>query len=65
MVKFISNYFVLFDAAVTGIVFLIQVQCMIQGAQGWCASMTLRDGMGRDVGGGNTCTPVAHYHVNV
>ena len=36
---------------------------MRQGAQGWCAGMTLRDGMGREVGGrvmmGNTCTPVA------
>ena len=25
---------------------------MRQGAQGWCAGMTLRDGMGREVGGG-------------
>ena len=29
------------------------------GAQGWCIGMTLRDGMGREVGGvfsmGNTC----------
>ena len=35
---------------------------MRQGAQGWCTGMTLRDGMGREVGGGlrmgNTCTPV-------
>ena len=23
-----------------------------QGAQGWCTGMTLRDGMGREVGGG-------------
>ena len=34
-----------------------------KGAQGWCTGMTLRDGMGREVGGafrmGNTCTPVA------
>ena len=34
-----------------------------QGAQGWCTGMTLRDGMGREVGGrvrmGNTCTPMA------
>ena len=41
----------------------VQVQCMIQGAQGWCTGMTQRDGMGREVGGGfrvrNTCTPVA------
>ena len=33
------------------------------GAGGWCTGMTLRDGMGRDVGRrfkmGNTCTPVA------
>ena len=36
---------------------------MKQGAQGWCTGMPLRDGMGREVGGGfrigNTCTPVA------
>ena len=41
----------------------VQVWCMRQGAQGWCTGMTLRDGMGRDVGGGfrmgNTCTPMA------
>ena len=34
---------------------------MRQGAQGWCAGMTLRDGIGSEVGGGfrmrNTCTP--------
>ena len=40
----------------------VQVQCMIQGAWGWCTWMTQRDGMGREVGGGfrmgNTCTPV-------
>ena len=24
---------------------------MRQGIQGWCTGMTLRDGMGRDVGG--------------
>ena len=32
---------------------------MRQGAQGWCTEMTLRDGMGREVGGGSGCTPVA------
>ena len=36
---------------------------MRQGAQGWCTGMTLRSGMGREVGGGfrmgNTCTPMA------
>ena len=36
---------------------------MRQGAQGWCTGMTLRDGMGREVGGrfrmGNTCPPMA------
>ena len=33
-----------------------------QGAQGWRAGMTLRDGKGREVGGvrmGDTCTPMA------
>ena len=33
------------------------------GAQGWCTEMTLRDGMGREVGRGfrmgDTCTPMA------
>ena len=36
---------------------------MRQGAQGWCTGMTLRDGIGREVGGkfrmGNTGTPMA------
>ena len=36
---------------------------MRQGPQGWCTGMTLRDGMGREVGVGfrmrNTCTPMA------
>ena len=30
----------------------VQVQCMIQDAQGWCTGMTQRDGRGRAVGGG-------------
>ena len=41
----------------------VQVRCMRQGARGWCTGMTLRDGMGREVGRGfrmgNTCTPLA------
>ena len=41
----------------------VQVRCMRQGARGWCAGMTQRDGMGREVGEGfrmgNTCTPMA------
>ena len=41
----------------------VQVRCMRQGAQGWCTGMTLREGMGREVGVGfrmgNTCTPMA------
>ena len=36
---------------------------MRQGAQGWCTGMTLKDGMGREVGGGfrmgDTCTSMA------
>ena len=36
---------------------------MRQDAQGWYTGMNLRDGMGREVGGGfrmgNTCIPVA------
>ena len=48
----------------------VQVRCMRQGAQGWYTGMTLRDGMGREVGGGfrmrNTCTPMADsYSLNV
>ena len=35
---------------------------MRQGAQGWYTGMTLRDGMGREVGGrfrmGNACIPM-------
>ena len=46
----------------------VQVQCMGQGAWGWCTGMTLSDGMGREVGGGfrmgNTCTPWL-IHVSV
>ena len=41
----------------------VQVRCMRQGAQSWCTEMILRDGLGREVGGGfrmgNTCTPIA------
>ena len=41
----------------------VQVQCMIQGARGWCTETTQRDGMGREEGGGfrmgNMCIPVA------
>ena len=41
----------------------VQVQCMRQGAKGWCTGMTQRDRMGREEGGrarmGNTCTPMA------
>ena len=40
----------------------VQVQCMRQGAHGWCTGITLRDRMGREVGErfrmGNTCTPM-------
>ena len=36
---------------------------MRQGVQGWLTGMTLRDGLGREVGGrfrmGNTCAPIA------
>ena len=42
---------------------LVRVQCMRQGAKGQCAGMTLRDGTGRELGGGfrmgDTCTPMA------
>ena len=41
----------------------VQVSCMRLGAQGQSPGMTLRDGTGKEVGGGftmgNTCTPMA------
>ena len=41
----------------------VQVRCMRQSAQGWYTGMTLKDGMGKEVGGGfkmgNTCTSMA------
>ena len=46
----------------------VQVQCMRQGAQGWCTGMTLRDGMGREMGGGSGWGTHVHpwlIHVNV
>ena len=43
-----------------------QVPCMRQGAQGWCTRMTLRDGVGREVGRGlrmgDTCTSMEDSH---
>ena len=48
--------------------FPVQVRCMIQGARGWCTGMTLRDGMGRDVGGGSGWGTRVHpwqIHVDV
>ena len=38
----------------------VQVQCMRQGTQGWCTGMTLKDGIGREVGGGSGWG--AHVH---
>ena len=46
----------------------VQVRCMRQGAQGWYTVMTLRDGMGRVVGGGSGWGTHVHpwlIHVNV
>ena len=46
-----------------GNISLVQVQCMKQGTHSRCTETTLRDGMGREVGGGfrmgDTCTPMA------
>ena len=45
-----------------------QVRCMKQGAQGWCTGLTLRDGMGRDVGEGSGWGTHVHswwIHVDV
>ena len=66
----ILSYVIIYDMIIYDIIYdnhilssPVQVQCMIQGAQGWCTGMTLRDRMGREVGGefrmGNTCTPMA------
>ena len=41
---------------------------MRQGAQGWCTGMTLRDGMGRKLGGGSGWGTHVHswlIHVDV
>ena len=41
---------------------------MRQGVQGWCTGMTLRDGVGREVGGGFRMGTHVHpwlIHVNV
>ena len=46
----------------------VQVWCMRQGAWGWCTGMTLRDGMGREVGGGSGWGTHVHQwwiHVSV
>ena len=46
----------------------VQVQCMRQGAQGWCTGITLRDGMGREVERGSGWGTHVHpwlIHVNV
>ena len=44
----------------------VQGRCMRQGAQGRSAGMTLRDGMGREVGSGwGTCVHLWLIHVNV
>ena len=46
----------------------VHVRCMRQGAQGWCTRMALRDGLGREVGGGSGWGAHVHpwrIHVNV
>ena len=43
---------------------IVYFQCMRQGFQGQCTGMTLRVGIGKEVGGGfrmkDTCTPMAN-----
>ena len=44
------------------------VRCMRQGTRGWCTGMTLREGMGREVGGRVRMGTHVHpwlIHVNV
>ena len=46
----------------------VQVQCMSQGAQGWCTGMTLREGMGKEWEGVSGWGKHVHpglIHVNV
>ena len=46
----------------------VQVQCTRQGAQGHCAGMTMRDGVGREVEGGSYWGTHVHLwliHVSV
>ena len=46
----------------------VQVQCMIQGAQGWCTGMTQRDGRRREVEVGSGWGTHVHpwwIHLNV
>ena len=43
-------------------------RCMRQGAPGWCTGMTLRDGRGREMGGGSGWGTHVHpwlIHVSV
>ena len=42
----------------------VQVHCMRQGAQGWYIGMTLRDGMGREVGGGREVQGGEHMYIH-
>ena len=66
----ILSYVIIYDMIIYDIIYdnhilssPVQVRCIIQGAQGWCTGMTLRDGMVHEVGEGfrmgNTCTPMA------
>ena len=41
----------------------VQVPCMRQDAQGWCTGMTLRDEMGREVGGEGQVGEYMYIHV--
>ena len=44
----------------------VQVQCMIQDAQGWCTGLTQRDGRGgRWEGGSGWETHVHPWHIHV
>ena len=38
----------------------VHVWCMKQGIQSQCTGMTQRDEMGKEVGGGDTCRPIAN-----
>ena len=62
IIKIILSYFPQCDLKT------LEVQCMIQGARGWCTGITQRDGMAREVEVGSGWGTHVHpwqIHANV